>query len=134
MNEFLCSVSSYEELRELYQAARKEGMIDDNRYGKSPVTLVKCVDETGKVIGMGKITRLSEKRARLGNLFVLPEYRGKGAGRALIEYRLSILEKGIKSVDTYTWHPEQYLELGFITVRHYKIARGETYYMVKKCS
>ncbi len=119
------------EITSLYVQAKKEGIITTPP--KSPATFV-CADEDGSIVGFARIVYLSEKRARLGNFFVLPDYRRQGIGSALTAYCLALLDEAgkIERVDVYAYHPQMFQKHGFIIVRQYESSYGKTSYMVRK--
>ena len=56
--------------------------------------------------------------ARLKALWIAPEHRGRGIGRALIDHRIAIaLAEGAAWIEVYALHPEVYLRRGFVRVR-----------------
>jgi len=77
---------------------------------------------SGKAIGMGRILSDGVSDAYLQDLVILPEYRGKGIGRKLVEFLLDYcLSRGILWIALIS-EPGQdsfYLSLGFKPLGRY---------------
>ncbi|MFW5760207.1 MAG: GNAT family N-acetyltransferase [Cyclobacteriaceae bacterium] len=116
------------ELEDLMKKAKNEGVFihkvdSEARYFKAV--------KNNEVVGFARVFFPHKDRARLSNLYVLPEYRKRGIGKALIDYRMSRL-RHCKSIDVYTYKPEEYFKLGFKQLKKYDSKNGETYHLKLK--
>lgn len=75
----------------------------------------------GKIVGCGCVLILSKRNVRLSNLFVLPEYRGKGIAQEIIRAREQYArESGFKTMDVRTVK-DFYRDHGYEEIRTYKV-------------
>ncbi len=88
-------------------------------------------ESNGKLVGMGTVTFHNKEKLRhnafFSSLYVLPEFRGYGIGRQIIEKRIEILSKNknIKNIfceiaETQTSSIELHENLGFKIVGEFK--------------
>lgn len=79
----------------------------------------------GRAVGVVCVRKLDEHRAELKRLWVVPEYRGRGWGRALVEAALEraraagFREIVLDSLDRLKPALELYRSLGFVSVEPY---------------
>ncbi len=67
------------------------------------------------VIGVAGLIRISTG-FRLKGFYVMPEHRGNGIGRTLLDYLIEICSDRFASVEVLTRHPEAYLKRGFVAI------------------
>lgn len=124
MDDTKIGICDIQEVQHLFALARRERVVV--HLAKSPAVFWRAVCDN-QLVGFAQMVFLSPTRARLSNLFVLPAYRRRGIGGALIRARLDTV--GGLCVDTYTYWPTIYEPYGFAIVRHRITSNGDTYYM-----
>ena len=74
-----------------------------------------------KIVGCGCVLLLSKATARLSNLFVVPEHRGKGIAQEIIRTREQYArDNGFKTIDVRTVK-SFYRDHGYKELRTYKV-------------
>jgi N-acetylglutamate synthase-like GNAT family acetyltransferase len=121
------TLCAYADLAPLLPDARRDKL---NLAPIASPTVYFRADVDGRLVGMGKLTRLSARRGRLGNLFVLAEFRRQGIGHALIQAILDhAREQAFTEVDALTYHPALFTGFGFATEKITHTSYGETHKM-----
>lgn len=64
------------------------------------------IEEDGRLVGMGGVRRLAKDRAEVRKMYFLPEIRGKGLGRAMLDAIVAFCrENGIRTLTLETASP-----------------------------
>lgn len=88
-------------------------------------TLWYAAEHRGLIVGCGAITVYPKGRHRLRALFVLPEYRGKGLGYALVKTRLAVCaSRGAKRIETHSKRHGIMTSFGAVAEHVDKTGRG----------
>ncbi len=93
-------------------------------FAGTPEFIVAVLD--GRLVGMSGLVRHGES-ARIKNLFVVPEVRGKGVGSMLLQAQLAHLKRvGVKRVEAAATDMSLriFLAAGFTKTRSYSTSTG----------
>lgn len=114
---------------ELAVAAKLVAMAKKERVSIRQRDLVFVVDGARAI---GCIRKLNSITHRLCGCWVSDEFRGKGIGRSLVEYRFrfAVYNTSAKVVDTFAFHSALFESLGFVAKRKFKMGTTHLVYRV----
>ena len=74
-----------DEMGELYEPGLPKGSSARPRSSRHPAAASSCCAEDGRAVAGGGIKRLDERACEIKRMYVVPDARGRGLGRALLE-------------------------------------------------
>ena len=122
VNEIMIEQVRYNQILPLIKMAYDEGV------AILETDAIYAVREDYGIVALGCIRQIGKRRARLCGAWTMPEMRGRGYGRAIVEHRLGEI-RNVSVIDTFAFYPSLFLSLGFRELRTYQIG---TTWLVKE--